>query len=188
MREGDILRSFAALRCSAASPAQDDVRRALFGGLTSPRNRQYIDDMRDRDLVAGVVQLGNLLTRKLAPAFAKLNVTPQQWAVLSVLESAEAPLSLAEIAREMLVSKQNMTGMATRLEQLGLIERAGDPRDLRASRISLTRRGRSAVEKLRPAYEQWLESMVGGSVSERDLQALTKTVNRLIAALEETES
>ena len=143
--------------------------------------------MRDRDLVAGVVQLGNLLTRKLAPIFARNNVTPQQWAVLAVLATADEPMSLVEIAREMLVSKQNMTGMIARLEQLGLAERAGDPHDLRASRVSLTRRGRSTVEKLRPAYEQWLESVAGATLSERDLQALTRNVNKLIEALEESD-
>jgi len=32
----------------------------------------------ERDLVAGVIQLANLLTRRLAPVFEKARVTPQQ--------------------------------------------------------------------------------------------------------------
>jgi DNA-binding MarR family transcriptional regulator len=142
--------------------------------------------MPDRDLVAGVVQLANLLTRKLAPVFERSNVTPQQWAVLSVLAAASGPMTLAAVAREMLVSKQNMTGMIARLEQLGLAERGGDPHDLRSSRLALTRRGRAVVEKLRPAYEEWLASL-GGALSQRDLQSLARNVNRLIEALEATE-
>ena len=139
--------------------------------------------MPERDLVAGVVQLANLLTRKLAPVFERGNVTPQQWAVLSVLATAEEPMTLAAVAREMLVSKQNMTGMIARLEQLGLAERGGDPHDLRSSRLELTRRGRAVVDKLRPAYEEWLSSL-GSSLSQRDLQTLARSVNRLIDALE----
>jgi MarR family 2-MHQ and catechol resistance regulon transcriptional repressor len=142
--------------------------------------------MTDRDLVAGVVQLANLLTRKLAPVFERGNVTPQQWAVLSVLADASEPMTLAAVAREMLVSKQNMTGMIARLEQLGLAERGGDPNDLRSSRLELTRRGRAVVEKLRPAYEEWLVSL-GGTLSQRDLQSLARNVNRLIEALESSE-
>lgn len=143
--------------------------------------------MPERDLVAGVVQLANLLTRKLAPVFERANVTPQQWAVLAVINASQDPMSLAAVARKMLVSKQNMTGMIARLEQLGLTERGGDPNDLRSSRVQLTRRGRAVVDKLRPAYEEWLGTVGGGTLSQRDLQSLARNVNRLIEALESTD-
>jgi len=136
----------------------------------------------ERDLVAGVIQLANLLTRRLAPVFEKARITPQQWAILSVLSRADTPMSLASLARTMMVSKQNMTGMMTRLEQLGFAERADDPKDLRSSRVVLTRRGRATIEKLRPAYEQWRDAL-GGELSERDLAAAAKTISFLIEKL-----
>ena len=136
----------------------------------------------ERDLVAGVIQLANLLTRRLAPVFEKARITPQQWAILSVLSRSTAPMSLASLARTMMVSKQNMTGMMTRLEQLGFAERADDPKDLRSSRVVLTRRGRATIEKLRPAYEQWREGL-GGELSERDLATAAKTIETLIETL-----
>jgi DNA-binding MarR family transcriptional regulator len=137
----------------------------------------------ERDLVAGVVQLSNLLTRRLGPLFEKAKITPQQWAVLSLLAASEEAMSLAAIARGMLVSKQNMTGMISRLEQLGLAERGDDPNDLRSARVQLTRRGRTLVEKLRPAYDEWHERLAA-QIGEREVQALTRTVDRLIADLE----
>lgn len=137
----------------------------------------------ERDLIAGVIQLANLLMRRLAPIFERANVTPQQWAILAALADAETPLTPAGLARKMLVSKQNMTGMVARLEQLGLAERHDDPNDLRSSRVQLTRRGRTLVEKFRPAYESW-RSKLGGDLSDRDIAALTRTVDRLIAELE----
>jgi DNA-binding MarR family transcriptional regulator len=136
----------------------------------------------ERDLVAGVIQLANLLTRRLAPVFAKARITPQQWAILSALSCAETPMSLASLARTMMVSKQNMTGMMTRLDQLGFAERADDPKDLRSSRVVLTRRGRATIEKLRPAYEQWREAL-GGELSQRDLATAAKTIETLIETL-----
>jgi DNA-binding MarR family transcriptional regulator len=139
----------------------------------------------ERDLVAGVVQLANLFTRRLVPVFERAGVTPQQWAVLSVIGAADAPMSLAAAARELLVSKQNMTGMIARLEQLGLAERSGDPNDLRSARVQLTRKGKTLLEKTRPAYQEWIASVGGSSVSERDLLAMARTVNRLIDAIEE---
>ena len=137
----------------------------------------------ERDLVSGVIQLSNLLMRHLAPIFEKAKVTPQQWAILAALAAADQPLSLAGLARTMLVSKQNMTGMVARLEQLGLIARQGDPDDLRSSRLTLTRRGRAAVEKLRPAYDAWRRELAG-DLAERDVAALTRTVDRLIERLQ----
>jgi len=140
----------------------------------------------ERDLVAGVIQLSNLLMRHMAPVFERAGVTPQQWAIVTALAVAEQPLTLAGLARVMLVSKQNMTGMVARLEQLGLVERQGDPQDLRSSRLMLTRRGRSTVEKLRPAYEEWRREL-GGEIPERELAAVTRTVDRLIERLQREE-
>ena len=143
--------------------------------------------MPERDLVSGVVQLANVLTRRLAPLFQRAGITPQQWGVLTVLGDGQA-MSLADIARAMRVSKQNMTGMIARLEQLGLAERAGDPDDLRSSRVQLTRRGRALVEKHRAAYEEWLKQIGGGAVSERDLQSLARTIDKLIDTIESAGS
>lgn len=138
----------------------------------------------ERDLVTGVIQLANLLLRRLAPLFEKAGVTPQQWLVLAALTDEETPVTLVSLARRLSVTKQNMTGMIARLEQLGVAERHGDPADLRSSRVALTRRGRTLVEKTRPAYEEWIRSLASGDVTERDLQTVTRVVEKLIARME----
>ena len=138
----------------------------------------------ERDLVTGVMQLGNLFVRRLGPVFEKAKITPQQWSVVSALAEENGAVTLVALARRLMVTKQNMTGMIARLEQLGLAERNDDPNDLRSSRVQLTRRGRTLVERLRPAYEEWIDQLRGDDISERDLQSLTRTVERLIAKLE----
>ncbi|HKR64158.1 MAG TPA: MarR family transcriptional regulator [Thermoanaerobaculia bacterium] len=129
------------------------------------------------DAVTGIIQLANLLQRKLAPVFEKSKITPQQWAVLASLADQESPVTLVGVARRLVVTKQNMTGMIARLEALGLVEREDDPNDLRSSRVQLTRRGRALVDRVRPAYEEWVRSL-------GDLQSLTRTVQRLIEELD----
>jgi len=136
-----------------------------------------------RDLVTGVIQLSNVLTRRLGAIFGKARVTPQQWAVLSILADSDRAMTLAGIARKMLVSKQNMTGMMARLEQLGVAERSDDPHDLRSARVQLTRRGKTLVDRLRPVYDEW-QAGLAAQVGDRELQALMRTVDRLIADLE----
>jgi len=136
----------------------------------------------ERDLVSGVIQLANVLMRRLAPVFERANVTPQQWSILSALAESETAMTLAGLARKLMVTKQNMTGMIARLEQLGLAERHDDPKDLRSSRVQLTRRGRALVDKLRPAYEEWQRELAH-DLPERDVAALTRTVDRLLTNL-----
>jgi len=139
--------------------------------------------MAERDLVTGVIQLANLFIRRLGPLFEKAKITPQQWAVLAALADEDGAVTLVTLSRRLMVTKQNMTGMIARLEQLGLADRSEDPHDLRSSRVTLTRRGRTLVDKLRPSYQEWIGS-VGGTIGERDLQALTRTVEKLIGQLE----
>ncbi len=141
----------------------------------------------ERDLVTGVIQLANLLTRRLGPVFEKAKITPQQWLVATALSEEEGPVTLVALARRLMVTKQNMTGMIARLEQLGLAERNDDPNDLRSSRVQLTRRGRALLEKVRPLYDQWLKELSGTDISERDLQSLNRTVERLIVKLDESD-
>jgi DNA-binding MarR family transcriptional regulator len=137
----------------------------------------------ERDLITGVLQLANLFIRRLGPLFEKAKITPQQWTVLAALADQESAVTLVTLARRLMVTKQNMTGMIARLEQLGLAERNEDPNDLRSSRVSLTRRGRTLVDRLRPSYDAWIRS-IGGEVGERELQSLTRSVEKLIGHLE----
>jgi DNA-binding MarR family transcriptional regulator len=135
----------------------------------------------DRDLIVGVIQLGNLFARRLAPMFEKTNLTPQQWTILNVV-STSGPMTLAALARKMIVSKQNMTGMVSRLRKAGYLERNDDPSDLRSARVVLTRRGRAVVEKLTPAYEAWYAELVEGIVG---VDVTELTIAALIARLED---
>ena len=131
----------------------------------------------ERDFVSGILHLANLLNRRLGPLFESAGVTPQQWNVLLALSRGDDPVTLAGLGRRLSVSKQNMTGMVGRLEQLNLVQREGDPADLRSSRVRLARRGRNLVERLRPTYDAWIAELVSGltPVEARSfLSALTK--------------
>jgi MarR family 2-MHQ and catechol resistance regulon transcriptional repressor len=146
--------------------------------------------MADRDLVTGVIQLANLFIRRLGPLFEKAKITPQQWTVLATLagdEDGPDSFTLVALSRRLMVTKQNMTGMIARLEQLGLADRGEDPSDLRSSRVTLTRRGRTLVDKLRPSYDEWVGALADGDLSERDVQALSRITDRLIARLEKSQ-
>jgi Transcriptional regulators len=130
-----------------------------------------------------LLQVANLLIRRIGPLFRKAQITPQQWALLSVLASMEQPPTLAGLSREMTVSKQNMTGMIARLEALGLVERAADSTDLRANRLTLSRRGQQLYERITPVYRAWTEEAFG-RLPVAEQKAIQKSVARLLDALQ----
>ena len=131
-----------------------------------------------------LLQVANLLVRRIGPLFRKAEITPQQWALLSVIATLEEPPTLVGVAREMKVTKQNMTGMIARLEALGLVERTADASDLRASRLALTRRGRQLYDRIAPAYTAWVEETFGGLPSSEQ-KSIQRAITRLLDALQE---
>jgi MarR family transcriptional regulator, organic hydroperoxide resistance regulator len=113
------------------------------------------------DAISALLRLANAVTRDLAPVFEKANITPQQWMLLSTLAAIEDVPTLAGLARQMTVSKQNVTGMIRRLEDAGFVAKADDPDDLRSQRVTLTRRGSELVNRLGPRYRKWIDEFLG---------------------------
>jgi DNA-binding MarR family transcriptional regulator len=114
------------------------------------------------DPVGSVLRLANTLIRDLSPVFEKAKITPQQWMLLTMLESIGEEPTLAGLARNMMVSKQNVTTMVRRLVDAGLVRKSNDVDDLRSSRVALTRKGSELVERVRPAYDQWVKRFFEG--------------------------
>ncbi|WP_307816521.1 MarR family winged helix-turn-helix transcriptional regulator [Nocardioides limicola] len=67
------------------------------------------------------------------------------------------PQSMSEVAGAMTCGPSNVTGLADRLERLGLIVRVPDPRDRRVTLLELTDEGRRRRERL-------AEALVEGSM------------------------
>ena len=137
------------------------------------------------DPLVGIIQLANLLNRRLAPVISRYRITPQQWGVLSAIAEESSPPTMADVSRLLMVSKQNITGMVTRLESLGLIRRAADPDDLRAVRIHLTRKGQQVVGSVTPVYKRWIEKALA-DLPPNERKTLSRAVARLLAALAES--
>jgi DNA-binding MarR family transcriptional regulator len=129
------------------------------------------------------MRLANAIVRELIPIASRHDLTPQQAAILIRLEGLDQAPTLAALGRALSVSKQNITGMVARLVDAALVRREGDPADLRASRLTLTRKGTAVVRALRPAFDAWVEEWVrrAGARGAEDV------VKALIAGLEEGE-
>ena len=128
-------------------------------------------------------QCANLLHKTGSRAVESEGLTTQQWAVLGALSrpESEAGMSVNELARYLLVSRQNLSGVLGRMERDGHIGAEADPSDRRSRLIRMTDHGRHvwrnlALPKIHAYYAQALDEFSLGDI--------THTVHYLMRLLE----
>ena len=89
-------------------------------------------------------QCANLLHKTGSRAVESEGLTTQQWAVLGALsrEEAQQGMGVNELARYLMVSRQNLAGVIGRMERDGHIRMETDEKDRRARLIKMTDSGR----------------------------------------------
>lgn len=99
-------------------------------------------------------------------------LTTQQWAVLGALSRPEAAqgMGVGELARYLMVSRQNLSGLITRMTRDGHIEMSTDGRDRRSRLVVMTESGRhvwmdQAQPKIKAYYEQALQDFSMGDMA-----------------------
>ena len=108
-------------------------------------------------------QCANMLHKTGSRAVETEGLTTQQWAVLGALsrEQAQGGMSIGELARYLMVSRQNLSGLIGRMERDGHVRVAPDGSDRRSRVVTMTDTGRHvwtvlAQPKIRAYYEQIL--------------------------------
>jgi DNA-binding MarR family transcriptional regulator len=108
-------------------------------------------------------QCANMLHKTGSRAVEAEGLTTQQWAVLGALsrEKAQGGMSIGDLARYLMVSRQNLAGLLSRMERDGHVTVAPDTRDRRSRIVRMTKSGQHvwqvlAQPKIRAYYEQIL--------------------------------
>ncbi|HMD01711.1 MAG TPA: MarR family transcriptional regulator [Candidatus Baltobacteraceae bacterium] len=84
--------------------------------------------------------------------FLDLDLTPQKFGVLIVLQAEGRPISLSDLRRYLGTTQANVTGLVAGLERDGYIERRASTEDRRVSYISLARAGKRILSAMLPSY------------------------------------
>jgi Transcriptional regulators len=131
-------------------------------------------------------QCANLLHKTGSRAVESEGLTTQQWAVLGALSrpGAEEGMSVNDLARYLMVSRQNLSGVIGRLERDGHICRAYDERDRRSRLVKMTEAGRVVwQEKARPKIRSYYED----ALDEFSVGDLTHMLHYLLKLLDNME-
>src|SRR5689334_11136499 len=99
------------------------------------------------------------IRRRLRDEF---DVTLPRFDLMAQLEKSPDGMTLGELSKRMMVSNGNVTGLAERLVELGLVARRPSPHDRRAQIVSLTTEGRRAFRTMARAHEDWVAEIFAG--------------------------
>ena len=128
-------------------------------------------------------QCANMLHKTGSRAVEKEGLTTQQWAVLGALsrEKSQGGMSIGDLARYLMVSRQNLSGLISRMERDGHVAVAPSGQDRRSRVVTMTESGRHvwhdlALPKIRGYYDEILADF---SVND-----VTHTLHYLLKILE----
>ena len=109
-------------------------------------------------------QCANMLHKTGSRAVEAEGLTTQQWAVLGALsrEKAQGGMSIGELAKYLMVSRQNLSGLIGRMERDGHVTVAPDGQDRRSRVVTMTDSGRHVWQQLAlPKIHAYYEEIVG---------------------------
>jgi DNA-binding MarR family transcriptional regulator len=106
-------------------------------------------------------------------------ITPPQWGALELL-LAQDGMTIGAMSQKRGVDAPAATGIITRLEQMGLVERRHDRDDRRVVKVYLTEEGRDISHTLVSSVEHFEQSMKRG-FSESEMDRFLLQLYQLIA-------
>jgi DNA-binding MarR family transcriptional regulator len=128
-------------------------------------------------------QCANMLHKTGTKAVEEEGLTTQQWAVMGALsrDEASAGLNVGDLAKYLMVSRQNLSGLLTRMMDAGHLQMATDESNRRAKLITLTPQGRKvwAQDALPKIYDYYDKVLTDFSSSD-----MTHTLHYLLKLLD----
>jgi DNA-binding MarR family transcriptional regulator len=109
-------------------------------------------------------QCGNMLHKTGSRAIEAEGLTTQQWAVLGALsrEKVRDGMNIGDLAKYLMVSRQNLSGLISRMARDGHVSVAPDGRDRRSRLVTMTDSGRHVWHDLaRPKIAAYYEEILG---------------------------
>jgi DNA-binding MarR family transcriptional regulator len=134
------------------------------------------------DLVLAVFRLNGSLLEAADGIAAPAGLTAARWQVLGAI--LQQPKSVAEIARDMGLTRQSVQRLADILAAEGLAAYAENPAHKRAKLLSMTQAGRAAIERLGERQHVWANAVSEG-VSAKVLADCLGTLRVLASRVEQ---
>jgi DNA-binding MarR family transcriptional regulator len=128
------------------------------------------------------------LVERIEAALAAASLPPLGWYdVLWALEGADGrQLRMHELAEHVVLSRSNLTRLADRLEQAGLIARVSCAEDRRGAYCAITPAGRALRKRMWPVYQEAVARHFGAHLSDREATLVGDVFARIARAARAT--
>ena len=90
----------------------------------------------------------------------EMETTLPRFDVLAALSRADAPMTMGELSRYLMVSNGNVTGIIDRLVDDGLVSRTPLEGDRRSNLVALTESGEDTFAEMAAAHESWVDELL----------------------------
>jgi DNA-binding MarR family transcriptional regulator len=127
------------------------------------------------------------LVERVEQDFKQAELPPFEWydVLIALKQAPEQRLRLSELADALLVNRTNVTRLADRLEEAGLLQREACKDDRRGAFAVLTKAGLKMQQEMWAVYAQSIAQSFGRHLSETDVAAFTRTLTAMLTALDE---
>ncbi len=123
------------------------------------------------DLILETFRLNGRLLAAGDRLTSGLGLSSARWQVMGAIEGE--PLPVAQIARNMGLTRQAVQRVANVLADEGLVEFAENPNHRRAKLVRLTTEGKAALEEISRRQVEWSNQLAAGLAAEVIEEAIT---------------
>jgi DNA-binding MarR family transcriptional regulator len=135
------------------------------------------ESLRDILIWVRVATTFNLMYQEIKRVLSKEHLTIPQLEIIGCLAPPKG-LSLNELAKRLLMTGGNVTGLIDRLERDGYVYRERDERDRRVINAKLTPKGKEIWQMIMPRYQECISHLIRSLTLEEK-----KDLNRLLKKL-----
>jgi len=109
-------------------------------------------------------------------------ISIQWYDVLLELNAVRIGMRMQDLAMRTVVSRTRVSRIVAELEALGLVERAVDPNDARASVVTITAAGRQELRRAAPVYLKGIDDHFNRYLSSAQRSAVAAALQRVVDA------
>ncbi|MBO3697898.1 MarR family winged helix-turn-helix transcriptional regulator [Roseivirga sp. E12] len=118
---------------------------------------------------------------------AGLDITVDHWGILKILSEQDNGLSSSALSDIMLKDKPTITRMIDVVVKKGLVQRTPSTEDRRVITLALTPLGKDRVSQALPVVQE-IRSFMSQKLTDKDLQDLSRILQKIDSAIEGTQS
>lgn len=170
-----------------SSMSNDSIDEIISGW----RRRRPDLDAGHLDVVGRIIRLSVHMRSAIEPALQEQGFNWELFDLLLTIYRREADGTLGvrptDLYAECLLSSGGLTARLRRAEQDGFIVRRQDPDDGRGARITLSAKGRNAVDKAIAQHFE-LSRSVDQTLTASERQTLTRLLRKLLVSVEQVSS